>query len=122
MITTLHISQPPTSTNKLYTPNRRTGGMYISDDYKAWRKLADAEIMIQRPKPHAGKVEIRVLVPNSVSGNADASNFLKAAEDAVVRAKIIPDDRKKFVARSSAEFADVERTEIIITDVLEIAA
>lgn len=122
-MTTILLSRVPPSTNGLFATNRKTGRRFKARQYVTWIKLSQAEIMMQRPAKHAGRVDILIRVPESqVRASSDASNRIKAAEDLIVSMGVIQDDRKAFVRRSSAEFADVERTEIIITDVEEIAA
>lgn len=116
-MTTILLSRVPPSANNLFATNRKTGARFKSRDYVKWLKFSQAEILLQRPAKHEGRVDILVRVPQSqVRASSDASNRIKAAEDLIVSMGVIPDDRMKHVRRSAAEFADIAQTEIIITE------
>lgn len=122
-MTTIRLSRVPPSSNGLFATNRRTGKRFKKREYVEWIKFSQAEIMMQRPAKHTALVDILVRVPRSqCRASSDCSNRIKAAEDLIVSMKIIPDDKMKFVNSTKAEWADIDQTEIIITEVEACAA
>lgn len=118
-MTTIVLSEAPPSVNRMFA-NVPGKGRVKTRAYRLWLKTAKMEVMCQRPGQHTGRVDILVRLPETIRG--DASNRIKAAEDLLVTMGVIPDDAKKYVRRSSAEFAPVERPEIVITECIAEAA
>jgi Holliday junction resolvase RusA-like endonuclease len=111
-MTTFYLSRTPPSVNTLYVhvPGK---GRTKTLDYRTWIRLSAAELALQRPEPFTSRVDIVIRIPEPVRG--DVSNRIKAAEDLLVRTGVLPDDNGKHVRSCKAEFADVPRTEIIVT-------
>ncbi len=114
-MTVFYLSRTPPSVNNLYVhaPGK---GRVKTCDYRTWIRLSAMELAMQRPERFTTRVDIVIRIPEPVRG--DVSNRIKAAEDLLVRAGIIPDDNGKHVRSCKAEFADVARTEIVVTEVV----
>lgn len=94
--------------------NAKGPGRVKSRRYRAWIKAAMAELMAQRARPFPGMCDLIVKIPMSARG--DASNRLKAPEDLIVRAGIIPDDNKKYVRRVSAQWVEKDQPCTIVLE------
>ena len=90
MIWTFRLPTPP-SMNNLFVNVPRVGRV-VSKKYKAWREDAKAMLLTQRrpAEPITYRVNLDISVPRIK--NADISNRIKAAEDAIVRGGILKDD------------------------------
>jgi Holliday junction resolvase RusA-like endonuclease len=96
-----------------------------SKAYEAWVKECDDLLAIQKPKPLTPPVALTVTIYGGkgfmVSG--DVSNRIKAAEDAMVRAGIVPDDDVRNVVRVTAQYyppqgkKDVARAVLLVQEV-----
>lgn len=79
-------------------------GRVRTGDYKAWAKVAGLELMAQ--KVRQARLEppltLTIRLPDS-KGKADMSNFVKACEDLLVGANIIPDDNDKIIRKLVVE-------------------
>lgn len=95
----LELAVPP-STNKLYANAGRSRKKTAA--YSAWIRGELKALVAQRAKPVPIPVTISILLPDTMRG--DASNRIKATEDLLVRAGIIPNDSKKFVRSISISF------------------
>jgi len=91
---------PPPSVNRL-TANRRDGGRCKTSEYRRWCRIVAREILAQRPGSISGWVELDFCFPRRRNKNGeisgvkrDASNLIKASEDALVRNGVIEDDSK----------------------------
>ena len=91
---------PPPSVNRL-TANRRDGGRCKTAEYRRWCRTVAKEILAQRPGSISGWVELDFRFPRRRNKNGeisgvkrDASNLIKASEDALVRNGVIEDDSK----------------------------
>ena len=101
---------PPISTNNLFrnvSPKEQAaiaqrGGRRVarvaSKEYVKWKTAAAEMLALQSPLPRfAAPVEITYFVGERGIGNMDADNAAKAATDALVKARIIKDDSRKWV-------------------------
>ena len=94
----------PISTNALYR-NVKGVGRVQTTDYQAWKRLASQTLSAQHPLPRfALPVELTFYVGEVGVGQMDSDNTLKALTDALVKAKVIPDDKRKHVRRTAAEW------------------
>jgi len=98
-----HLVLPdPISTNGLFAniPGR---GRVMTKAYREWKHRAHKYLIAQRPLPRfALPVEITFYVGEKNTGPMDSDNTAKAYLDALVVAKVIHDDSRKWVRRSSA--------------------
>ena len=81
----------PTSTNELYKPvNSR---FVISSKYRRWKDAVARQLLMQRRplNPLSGKLSIAIRIPSGTKRDAD--NCGKSAQDALVSAGILDDDR-----------------------------
>lgn len=96
------ILPPPISTNGLFA-NVAGRGRVVTADYKAWKRKAADSLMVQKPLPHfVGPVTITLFVGEVGVGDMDSDNTAKAYLDALVKAKIIRDDKRSVVRSSRA--------------------
>lgn len=82
----------PPSVNGLYVnvPGR---GRVRSKTYRAWAKAAGWELVLQRPKPVAGRYSMTVRVGRRSDGRrSDVENRLKALSDLLATHGVIGDD------------------------------
>lgn len=86
----------PPSTNSLYQ-NVKGKGRVKTMGYNAWLLAAGQEIVRQRLRAYDVPVEIWVYLEDSPRYTGDCSNRAKAAEDLLVKHKIIADDSKRYV-------------------------
>lgn len=122
-MTKILLSRVPPSANGLFATNRRTGARFKTRDYKNWLMFSQAEVMMQRPGRHVRRVDISIRLPESrFRKNSDGDNRAKACLDLLVKQGVIADDSRDYVRKTSVEFADIEQTEIIITDCIAEAA
>ena len=89
----LSLPMPP-STNSLYrnVPGR---GRAKTERYRTWLRAAGNELLAQRVgiQPIQGAFTLTILLPRSKRRAAmDASNYIKATEDLLVRHSLIDDD------------------------------
>lgn len=100
------ISLPfPPSVNALY---RAVGGRSIlSAGYRDWKRHAGLELMIQRPKKHAGPVSVEVALcpPDKRRRDIDNAGF-KAVLDLLVTHQIIEADDSTIVRSIKASWVD----------------
>jgi len=91
----------PPSTNGLFAGKDRR---YKSKAYVNWLGEADYAMIQQRPYPRfKGKVRLNMrLGPGQA--NADCTNYIKAAEDLLVRYQVIQDDSRDFVSGVSIDW------------------
>lgn len=79
-------------------------GRVRTGDYNAWAKVAGLELMAQ--KVNQARLQppltLTIRLPDS-KGRADISNFVKACEDLLVGANIIPDDNDKVIRKLIVE-------------------
>lgn len=95
----------PPSVNALY---RAVGGRSIlSAGYRAWKTEAGTELMIQRPKKHAGPVSVEVALcpPDKRRRDIDNAGF-KAVLDLLVTHQIIEADDSTIVRSIKASWVD----------------
>lgn len=91
------VMPPPISTNHLFRNVEKVGRVATSE-YKAWQKDAAARLQAQRPLPEFIKpVSITIFVGEKAVGDMDSDNTAKAYLDALVKAKVIPDDKRRWV-------------------------
>lgn len=91
----------PISTNNLYSnvPGR---GRVMTKAYREWKANASRLLMAQRPLPRfAMPVEITLYAGERNVGQMDSDNAAKSCLDALVAARVIHDDSRKWVRRSS---------------------
>lgn len=94
----------PISTNALFR-NVRGVGRAQTKEYTKWKSLAKTILTTQHPLPRfTTPVELTFYVGEQGMGQMDTDNTLKAATDALVEAEIIPDDKRKWVRRTAAEW------------------
>tara|TARA_R110002051_G_scaffold325869_1_gene432648 strand:+ start:4367 stop:4807 length:441 start_codon:yes stop_codon:yes gene_type:complete len=98
---------PPISTNALFN-NRSYGkgrGRIITPEYRLWKSNAAQYLSVQVPLPvFMGRVEIVLYVGEKGAANLDIDNTSKAAIDALVTAKIIPNDSRKWLRSAAPEW------------------
>lgn len=97
---TFDLAVPP-STNAAYT-NVPGVGRVKTKAYREWIRGELKVLIAQRAQPVTTPVSIEIFLPLGVRG--DASNRIKATEDILVRAGVIPDDDKKYVRSVSVSF------------------
>lgn len=91
------VMPPPISTNHLFRNVEKVGRVATSH-YKAWQRDARDRLQAQRPLPEFIKpVSITIFVGEKAVGDMDSDNTAKAYLDAIVKAKIIKDDNRKWV-------------------------
>jgi Holliday junction resolvase RusA-like endonuclease len=86
----------PPSTNNLFA-NGKHGGRFKTDAYKQWLNDAGWELKTQRPQRVAGWVDITILLPEAMRGDAD--NRIKPVLDLLVKQDLIDDDCKVYDLR-----------------------
>ncbi|MBK8772912.1 MAG: RusA family crossover junction endodeoxyribonuclease [Rhizobiales bacterium] len=103
----------PISTNHLYN-NVDGKGRSVTREYKAWKADAAKHLMAQHPLPRF-KVPVDCIVycGETGIGNMDASNTLKAIEDALVGAGVIKDDSRKHLRSTRAVWVPDMRATIV---------
>lgn len=85
------------STNGLFR-NVKGVGRVITGEYQRWQQEASDILNAQGPLPRfSGPVELTFYTGEKGVGAMDSDNTLKAAQDALVKAKILPDDSRKHV-------------------------
>jgi len=99
-----HLPRPFSLNNK--DANLPSGGRVKTAAYRAWIAEAQAMIMAAGPRPRFDRpVMIHLDVGfDGVSPLFDLDNAIKPALDVLVGMRIIPDDRRKFVQRVSAQW------------------
>lgn len=108
MMVTLTMPMPPSLNNAFVNIKR---GRRKSKAHEAWASEADWKIRAQRPIPVAGRVVLEwVFGWKEISKLSDLSNRIKLAEDALVAAGVIDDDRfiESFQARKDYQSTDVQ--------------
>lgn len=87
----------PPSTNNLFAQNRKTGRRFPSKGYKAWRN--EAHVLLRMAKIPRFEVPVVIKLELTPKDNRarDASNYIKAVEDALVQARILIDDDQRYV-------------------------
>lgn len=107
---TIDITVPP-SVNRLNF-NVKGVGRVKTREYGAWIRRETQELMVQRVKPVTPPVSIHIYVPETIRG--DLSNRIKAPEDLLVKARIIPGDDKRYVRSISADFHKEEFMRVVV--------
>lgn len=107
---TYYLDVCPTANNLFI--NVRGKGRIKSGKYNIWTANSLKELLVQKAKPVPTPVAITIELPESLRG--DLSNRIKAAEDLLVRAGIIPDDSKRHVRSVSASFYDGKRMRVTV--------
>lgn len=111
---TIDLPWPP-STNGLFV-NRKSTRQYgrkkgrgLSPVYLKWRAHAEMQIMASRLPRLTGPVSILITLHPPDSRPRDASNYIKALEDSLVRMKVIADDRREVVQEITSRWGDVAK-------------
>ncbi|MCA2013495.1 RusA family crossover junction endodeoxyribonuclease [Cereibacter sphaeroides] len=86
----------PISTNNLFR-NVPGKGRVVSAEYASWRKTTRDAIHANQPPRFTLPVTISLFVGEKGVGQMDSDNTAKAYLDALVKAKVIPDDSRKWV-------------------------
>lgn len=121
MSVTIKLSRVPPSLHRLYA--RGNGRQWKSKDYVSWQKYSQAEILLQGRPKFTKPVDVLILIPRAqVRASSDCDNRQKAVLDLLTAMQVIPDDSSKFVRSAKAEWADIEQTEIVITEITEAEA
>lgn len=92
--------------------NVRGKGRVKSGEYNIWTANSLKELLVQKAKPIPTPVALTIELPESLRG--DLSNRIKAAEDLLVRAGIIPDDSKRHVRSVTANFYDGKKMRVTV--------
>lgn len=91
------VMPPPISTNNLFRNVEKVGRVATSQ-YKVWLRDAADRLQAQRPLPEFIRpVSVTVFVGEKGVGEMDSDNTAKAYLDALVKAKVIKDDSRKWV-------------------------
>ena len=91
------VMPPPISTNHLFRNVEKVGRVATSE-YKTWQRDAASRLQAQRPLPEfLHPVSITVFVGEKAVGDMDSDNTNKAYLDALVKAKVIKDDNRRWV-------------------------
>jgi Holliday junction resolvase RusA-like endonuclease len=93
------------STNHLYT-NARGKGRRKTKQYASWIRGELKALVAQRARPIEPPVSILITLPELTRG--DASNRVKAAEDLLVRAGVIPNDSKSVVREVTVRYGKID--------------
>ena len=109
------ISQLPPSVNNLYFNLPHGRGRAQSKEYRAWLSLAGAEIRLMQRVPITSG-DVRIDLRFRTNRRRDLDGCLKATLDALVKARVIDDD--KCVTAISLEWADVAGVEVTVRSVL----
>lgn len=115
----LHLPFPP-SLNNLFDNVPRLGRVSTSE-YKAWKKAAEVELLMQLPRIATGPVEIEMTFQEK-PGRRDIDNLPKAVLDLLVAQGVIGGDHNKIVRRLIAQWGDVAGVEVVIRPVTAPAA
>ncbi len=102
-MTTIRLPFPVTANRRL-TKSFKSGRPILTENYRAWLKEAAQEIMVQRAKPVAGEVAVRVELVPPDARRRDADNTLKCVLDALVASRVIEDDSNKIVREINVEW------------------
>jgi Holliday junction resolvase len=86
----------PISTNNLFR-NVPGKGRVVSAEYAAWKATTRDAIQANRPPRFTLPVTITLFVGEKGVGRMDSDNTAKAYVDALVKARVIPDDSRKWV-------------------------
>ncbi len=91
------------SVNSMFR-NVRGRGRVRSKSYLVWLKIAGIEVLAQKVRQQklTPPLCLTLRLPDS-KGRADLSNFIKACEDLLVHANIIPDDNDKIIKKLIVE-------------------
>lgn len=88
---TIFLPMPPTVNNLFANVPKR--GRVPSKEYMAWRREADALYLSQRkPEPVSGPFRFLLEMQRPDKRRRDASNYIKASEDHIVRLGLVRDD------------------------------
>lgn len=89
----------PPSVNGLYAhaPVRGRVRRFPTKAYKAWRREALIRIRSHRIPTYREPVVIKLALTPRDSRRRDASNYIKAVEDALVEARVLVDDSQAYV-------------------------
>ncbi len=89
----------PPSANNLFAhaPVRGRVRRFPTKQYKLWRKEAVIRIRSQRIETFREPVVIKLALTPKDSRRRDASNYIKAIEDALVEARVLADDSQRYV-------------------------
>jgi Holliday junction resolvase RusA-like endonuclease len=115
---TYAITVPP-SVNAIYA-NRNTPGQFgrrKTPKYKNWLKGEMNALIYQRAKPIKGPVSVKIVLPNTMRGDAD--NRLKGTLDLLVKSGLIENDSKKFVRSITVDFDAIEGMKVTIEPFVE---
>ena len=102
-MTTVRLPFPVTA-NRRITKAHKSGRVILTETYRSWLKEAGQEIMVQRAKPVAGEVAVRVELVPPDARKRDADNTLKCVLDALVANHVIEDDSNKIVREINVEW------------------
>lgn len=89
----------PPSVNNLFAhaPVKGRVRRFPTKGYKAWRQEAVIRILAYKHPRFTVPVVIKLELTPKDSRRRDASNYIKAVEDALVEARLIPDDDQRWV-------------------------
>src|SRR6476620_12266894 len=100
---TITLPWPP-SANSIW---RSVGGRNVaSEGYRAWKRTAGLELMVQRPKKHTGPVSVEIRLSPPDRRRYDLDNRVKPVLDALVTGGIIEGDDTRIVRRIVIELGD----------------
>lgn len=88
------LTAPPPSVNGMFA-NSAANGRIKTAKYRAWIKGEMNALVAQRARPVPYPVSVSIELPATIRGDVD--NRIKAVNDLLVRAGIIPNDSKLFV-------------------------
>ena len=99
----------PTSTNRIWRANTRTGKPYLNPTYAKWKNAADVELLRQRVgkgwRQITGPFDVHLVVSVAKRFKMDIDNRIKGVLDWAKNAGLILDD--KYQNRVVLEWGDV---------------
>jgi hypothetical protein len=100
----------PLSSNNLFAhrivPGRGYALRYPTPAYRRWRREAEVRICAARIPLMREPVDIEIELRPPNARTRDASNFTKGVEDALVAARVLPDDNWRWVRSVRPFWAD----------------
>lgn len=94
----------PVSVNAIWRAYK--GRNILAAKARTWLKNAEAELILQKPKPVAGPVALSISLCSPTKHTFDISNRVKQLEDLLVRCGIIEADDCRIVKKLTVEVGE----------------